>query len=687
MKKSNDDLQQLLIDDLEKSGIPAKYIDKLGLTPLTKKETAKFLGIPRTGATSYKIPFFDASGEQIPFARLRLLTGKWSLDGRPSKKSYRYSQRANTAPHLYFPPVRRWNVKNKKIKLDYLCVTEGEKKAVKACLCGIPTVALSGVFNFKAKKRFISLIDEMRLFDLSDGVLEICYDSDAYSNEAVLVAMNQLASECMQLGPAHIRYVRLKGDSRTGLDDFLASFETNEEAREAFYALEREEDARVNAMAAFDKDLVYIERLDQFYSRRTEKFTTRAKLIDRYENLPKIPDPVDMRKRTSPIKFWFENRSPKSTVWDLQYIPGQGSQVEQEGRQVINVWKPPMVQRVKGTPALWLTLVDHLFQNVSLEHRRWFLQWLAYPIQNPGAKLMQAVFLYTRTEGVGKNFIVDPFMKGIFGENYTRQDGSILESPYNAWMGRRQFIFIDEVHLTVRHERITMMNRLKSMITNSNVEVNEKFQPLLSLSNHGNLYITSNYSDALPLGDSDRRMFVVRGPEQKLEKSFYDALDTYGRKEKGIGEVYNYLMEYDTTGFSPTSRAPHTESREEVIHHSADNVTYFVERLKREPSAIFAMNGKLPDKELYTASELLAAVNNHANSIGMGRLGISPDAMGRYLVNAELTRKIKLKVRIGDRTTSVSLYAIFHAREWRERQNSDWVLHYKEHDPRFDEEE
>lgn len=687
MKKRDDSLLQLLTEDVERSGIPAKYIKRLGFEPLDKKSTAKFLGVPRTGATSYKIPFFDAYGERIPFARLRLLEGRWKVNSSFKAKSFKYNQRTNTAPHLYFPPVRKWHVKDKRIKLGYLCVTEGEKKAIKACLCGIPTVALSGVFNFKSKKRNISLIDEMRLFDLSDGVLEICYDSDTYTNESVLAAMNQLASECMQLNPAHIRYVRLKGDARIGLDDFLANFATKEEARDAFYALEREEDARVNAMAAFDKELVYIERLDQFYSRRTSKFTTRTKLIDRYENLPKIPDPTDLRKRTSPIKFWFENRSPRSTVWDLCYEPGKPEQFEEQGKQTINIWRAPTLPRIKGTPALWLTLVDHLFQNVSLDHRRWFLQWLAYPMQNPGAKLMQSVFLYTRTEGVGKNFLVDPFVSGIYGENYTRQDGSVLEDKFNGWYGRKQFVFLDEIHLTVRHERITMMNRLKSMITNPTIDINEKFQPQLTLLNRAQVYITSNYSDALPLGDSDRRVFVVRGPEQQLEKEFYTALDAYGRKEKGINQVYNYLMEYDCTGFSPTMRAPHTESREEVIHHSADNITYFVERLKREPSAIFALNGILPDKELYTAGELLAAVNNHASSIGMGRLGISPDAMGRYLVNAELPRKIKLKVKIGDKVTSLSLYAIFKAREWKARPNNDWILHYKEHDPRFDQEQ
>jgi hypothetical protein len=682
------ELHQLLLDDVARSGIPTKLVSKLGFEVLTPKETRAFLGRKdKVPATSYRIPFFDHRGKPISFSRLRLLKGRWfsAYSKGKGRKPFKYNQREGTAPHLYFPNVVKWQTnKEGRIKLDYLCVTEGEKKAIKACLCGIPTVALSGVFNFQSRKRGISLIDDFKLFDLSDGVLEICYDSDLHTNEQVLFAMNAFAAEAMALQPKAIRFVMLEGEERVGLDDFLTGFASDKEARKAFYELPRKEDARVNALAAFDAQLRFVETFGQFYNIDTRRFYKgRQQLVDHYENLPEVQDPSDPRKMTAPIKLWFTKRSPQTTVRDITYIPDKPAEYSTPQGPMLNVWRKPLSKPIAGKPTLWLELVEYLFKSVSEEQRTWFLQWLAYPIQHPGAKLLTAVFLYTHVQGVGKNFVVDPFISGIYGDNFVRVDGSVIESEFNAWAAKRQFIFIDEARLTQRNERTAIMNTLNSLITNKTFAVNEKFQPRIEYANYGNVYIASNYSDALALSDTDRRFFVVRAPEAPLERAFYDELDEWGRRGKGVGQVFNYLMELDLTGFNPNEGAPKTESREEVIQHSSDTVTHFVRVLKQDPDSIFIHDGKLPERELFTATELLTLFNEYANAVGMPKLVISPDSLGRYLVNMNVTRAKDLKMRYRDTVLTVTLYAAFNPKQWHTRQRAEWIRHYKNHDERF----
>jgi hypothetical protein len=212
--------------------------------------------------SGYVIPYFDIRNKPIPFYRVRLSSGE-----------IRYKQLANQPNHIYFPPgfwALLMNGGN-----NYVCITEGEKKASCAVKNGIPCVAVGGVDSWRNRIVFIpkgsglvqgqknAIVAKLpsgsetqeRTDSLAIGLLDlisvviarrlhfvICYDGDErgeLSFEAQAAAAS-LGFELRYRGiPGdHIRQLQLKphpsftGD-KLGLDDFLCHEKLGPRAFEA----------------------------------------------------------------------------------------------------------------------------------------------------------------------------------------------------------------------------------------------------------------------------------------------------------------------------------------------------------------------------------------------------------------------------------------------------------------------
>lgn len=685
MSKKEKALREAMIADLERSGIGEEHLKELQFAPRDNNATKKALKLGwRCDATTYEIPYFSPDGKRTQFNRYRLLDGSWnSADSKA--KSFKYNQKFGTLPHLYFPPIVEWPIEDERIKLDYLCITEGEKKAIKACLVGIPCVALGGVYSFGAKKKQINLLDEFDLFDLTDTQIEICFDSDVHSNADVRAALNKLASELTPHTSKPIRYVMLDAESsdKTGLDDYLCQFPNNKKAEKAFWSLPRREDKRSAAIADFDAQIVYVAYSNRFYHLRDRRwYRNKGDVFDEHENLPKVPHPDDPTKHVSRIKLWFEQRKPETTVERVVYEPGKPDRYPGVTADLINLWRPGTVNPVSGTPHEWLELFNYLTDTLTADQRQWFMQWLAYPIQHLGSKLAQAVFIHSHAEGIGKNFLFDPFIRNIYGEdNYIRVEGDVLEDGFNGWLAGKQFVFIDEVHISTKMERKVVMNRLKSYTTNKDISVNEKFSPRQQMKNCAQIAMASNHQDGLQLSSKDRRNFIIQGPDKPMPDSFYHAIGKFALSKDGVGKVLHYLHEVNLDGFNPNGKAMFTAAKGNAIKSSQELAEYFIDMLKHSPMEIFGIKGKRPDKDLFTTQEIVSAINTTASGMGI-RFATTPISIGKFLVQRQVVSK-RIKYRVKHAVNSITLYAIFNPDKWKEKPKETWLIHLRNRDPKY----
>ena len=198
------------------------------------------------------------------------------------------------------------------------------------------------------------------------------------------------------------------------------------------------------------------------------------------------------------------------------------------------------------------------------------LRWLAYPIQNPGAK-MRTALIFHGPQGTGKNLFFEAIM-AIYGE-YGRIVGQAeIEDKFNDWASRKLFLIADEV--VARQELYHVKNKLKSFVTGEWIRINPKNVAAHDERNHCNVVYLSNETQPLPIEQDDRRHFVIWTPP-KLSANFYqDVRDEINAG--GIAALHQHLLDLDLGDFDEHTKPPETQAKRDLIDVGAGNVQRFI---------------------------------------------------------------------------------------------------------------
>jgi hypothetical protein len=132
------------------------------------------------------------------------------------------------------------------------------------------------------------------------------------------------------------------------------------------------------------------------------------------------------------------------------------------------------------------------------------------------------------------------------------------------------------------------MNKLKELITNDNIPINQRNKDTRTIENTTNYIAFTNYHDALALAHNDRRYFVIKAKLQEDEEirsvadtGHYTEIFTLLKERPGaLRWVFeNHIISPD---FDPDGRAPHTIFRDQIIEDTSDEVTACVRRAVEE---------------------------------------------------------------------------------------------------------
>ena len=201
----------------------------------------------------------------------------------------------------------------------------------------------------------------------------------------------------------------------------------------------------------------------------------------------------------------------------------------------------------------------------------WLVKWMAYPLQNPGAKMGSAIILHG-PQGTGKSLIFR-VLASIYGNYATVIGNRGLEDKFNAdWADSKLFILAEEVATTTDKQNIK--NELKELVTGETVRVNAKFSTAYSQKNQMNMAFLSNEDQPLILENDDRRHLVIYTPECLPESHYVAALDE--RDSGGIEAFYHFLMNLDLSGFSRHTRPPQTHAKQNLIALSLPSEKRFI---------------------------------------------------------------------------------------------------------------
>lgn len=254
------------------------------------------------------------------------------------------------------------------------------------------------------------------------------------------------------------------------------------------------------------------------------------------------------------VRMWLQSDKRRvvraeQVVFEPGGNPGPGS---------INLYAGLEMVPIPGDCEPILGLLRHLVGDYEPVYD-WILDWIAYPLQNPGAKMPTSIIMHG-DEGSGKNLFWE-IVRDIYGEYGSVVGQDQLEDKFNDWISRQLFIIGDEV--LSRQEMRHLKGKLKAMISGREIKINTKMMPLRSEANHVNLVFLSNEIQPNALDASDRRYCVIWTPA-KQEPAYYRAV--VACRDVGGREAFmDFLLKRNLSQFEPYTPPPLTAAKVDLI--------------------------------------------------------------------------------------------------------------------------
>lgn len=340
---------------------------------------------------------------------------------------------------------------------------------------------------------------------------------------------------------------------------------------------------------------------DRFFNTGTKIATTKQgfnAMFDRYSLTKK--DILDGRTNpSSDASSLALNIHKIYTVAGRRYMPGRDAIFHEPDGTFANLYaeheipeRPEKllpkdkrnVERVKAH-------IKHLIEKE--DEQRMLIDWLSWVVQNPGKHANYAVVLQG-IQGDGKTFFAE-MLRAVMGvSNVTMLNAHILHSEFTDWCVGQCVACVEEVRLINDKNKFEVLNRIKPYITNNVIEVHPKGKTMYNAINTTNYLLFTNYKDALPLDDGERRYMILFSRWQKLSAirefrkenpDYYAKL--YDTIVESPGALRAWLLDHEQSeDFRPFDVAPETEARRQMILRAKPEFSQAIDEIVRENNVL-----------------------------------------------------------------------------------------------------
>jgi len=306
-----------------------------------------------------------------------------------------------------------------------------------------------------------------------------------------------------------------------------------------------------------------------FIRRADKKMISEKSFNGRYAPLVKCIPKLEARYKDNAPKLAI-SQSVLERIDGTCYRPGEPDICG----NLLNMWQDPKIEPLGEEPTIFLQHMDYLIPNQR--ERDLALNWLAWCVQKPAEKQMFAL-LIVDDGGTGKSWI-GYMLRVLFGDQnvaMTESDHPVKDM-FNGWTLNRQLGFIHEL---VPDRRVDLASRLKGVITEAHIWVNEKFIARFRAENRTNLLCCSNHRDALKIARKDRRWPVVQGASDpfgvddngeattkttRYYETLFGCLGTPEAPGDEVRRIKGWLMARDLSKYNGKGLAPLTEMKAEA---------------------------------------------------------------------------------------------------------------------------
>ena len=195
----------------------------------------------------------------------------------------------------------------------------------------------------------------------------------------------------------------------------------------------------------------------------------------------------------------------------------------------------------------------------GLGHR--VLQWYAHIFQNPTVKPWALVFM--SEEGIGKGLwqtFFDQVLTKALTASFTSWDQ--ITGSFNGRMAGKMLFTLNEA---TNYPTNTQKELMKTMIKDTQLEVNKKFVNQYDIDNYARVQITTNNKRPVAIDYDDRRYCCIESDNSvRGKKSYFAPLIASRFDEQTQHDMFDYLTNYPLDGFN-SEKPPMTKWKQELI--------------------------------------------------------------------------------------------------------------------------
>ncbi|MCX4170693.1 MULTISPECIES: DNA-primase RepB domain-containing protein [Paraburkholderia] len=260
------------------------------------------------------------------------------------------------------------------------------------------------------------------------------------------------------------------------------------------------------------------------------------------------------------------------------YVCGRPSVFEWKGSVHVNMFNAKSIPATATdyTDEGWAaieTIRSHIRNLTGDETAATYIEsWIAMNVKKPG-ELIGMAPLIKGIEGDGKTIIFQGLMKALLGDANIGLVSGDEVTENTGWAKGSAVVAIEELKTDSGNNRHHVTNRMKQYITNDTVDVVDKYIKRHETMNATNYVAMTNYSNALPLNNKDRRWMVIFTQWKDISQ-LIAKVGPYDAYFANIGhaiatqaaQLRKFFMEYElAAGFHWNMRAPETEGKLKMI--------------------------------------------------------------------------------------------------------------------------
>ncbi|MET4841485.1 primase-helicase family protein [Bradyrhizobium japonicum] len=251
----------------------------------------------------------------------------------------------------------------------------------------------------------------------------------------------------------------------------------------------------------------------------------------------------------------------------LRYTPASPSGLMSDERDnaYVNTYVGPRLVAEAGDVTPWLEYLESTFPIEA--DRTSVIRWCATLVCHPEIKMKYGLLLISETQGVGKSTLGSDILKPMIGKWNCSEpsEATVTDGNFNGWCAHKRLAIVHEIYAG---HNAKAYDKLKSVITERTLRINEKYMAAYDIENWLHVLACSNSKRALKLSMDDRRWLVPAVGEHRRSKAEWKRLHDWLDHEGGHAKIKSWMQEWLSANGGPVTVAdtpPHTQAKREVI--------------------------------------------------------------------------------------------------------------------------